>query len=239
MGKKTVVVTGGSRGIGRMLVDAFLARGDDVFVTSRSPEDVPGARVFPCDLGTEDGCLQVAAWLRTEGVRTVDVLVNNSGASWGAPYETYPEKAWKKLLALNVEAVFFLTRALDDMLVRGSAVINIGSVMGLQPCMGANNTFAYEVSKAAVHHLTKLQAAQLAERGVTANAIAAGLFPTKMTKGVLDVAADAMLDTVPLGRFGQADDVARVGLMFADSPWITGTVLPVDGGMLLKMPSRL
>ncbi|MFQ5668068.1 MAG: SDR family oxidoreductase [Candidatus Binatia bacterium] len=243
---KTVLVTGGSRGIGLMIARGFVKSGAKVYISSRK-HDVCGAVAaelsragtciaLPADLSTEAGVKQLAGEVgRSESV--LHVLVNNAGANWGAPLMEYPDTAWDKVLALNVKAIFFLTRALVPLLEQGAQardparVINIGSIDGLKvPLL---ETYAYSASKAAVHHLTRVLARALAPRRITVNAVAPGPFESKMMAATLERFKDAIVASCPLGRIGEPDDMAGVAIYLASraGAYLTGAVIPVDGGI--------
>ena len=244
---KTAVVTGGSRGIGLMIARGLLQAGARVYVCSRREGELREAAAalaadgavtaIPADLGTAEG---VAA-LHAEVARREDavhLLVNNAGATWGAPLAQFPESGIDKVLDLNVKGVLLVTQALLGLLQAGATaadparVINIGSVDGLRaPAPGMNN-FSYSASKAAVHQLTRHLAAELAPQ-ILVNAIAPGFFPSKMTKHLLTDGGDAAAAGVPLGRIGAPDDMAGVAVFLASRAggYITGAVLPVDGGV--------
>lgn len=178
---------------------------------------------------------------------TAAVLVNNSGIAWGEPLEKHSEKGFDRVYALNVKAIFFLTRALLPLLDKGSTprdpsrVINIGSIAGLRP--QAYPTFSYDLSKAAVHHLTRKLADEFATRpggtSITVNAIAPGYVPSKMSAQLDAYTGDAakVAASVPLRRLGEATDMVGASLFLASNAgaWITGIVLPVDGGFLAKL----
>ena len=176
------------------------------------------------------------------------VLVNNSGTSWGAPMETHSEKGWDKTYALNVKGVFFLTREVLPMLDKASTktdpgrVINIGSIAGLRPQVFP--TFSYDVSKAAVHHLTKKLADELSDRrasggeSITVNAVAPGYVPSRMSAQLEGYEeAKAIAEGLPLRRKGGVGDMAGAALFFASAAgaWTTGVILRVDGGHLSKL----
>jgi NAD(P)-dependent dehydrogenase (short-subunit alcohol dehydrogenase family) len=243
---KTVVVTGGSRGIGLMIARGFVEGGARVYVSSRKAEvcaqvaeelsAVGECRALPADLSTEAGCRRLAAEVGEREGR-VHVLVNNAGATWGAPLEDYPAAAWDKVLALNLEAPFFLTRAMLPLLEAGAApgdparVVNVGSIDGLRvPPMP---TYAYSASKAGLHHLTRVLARELGPRGITVNAIAPGPFESKMMAETLRRFGDQIAAAAPLGRIGRPDDMAGATLYLASraGAYVTGAVLPVDGGL--------
>jgi NAD(P)-dependent dehydrogenase (short-subunit alcohol dehydrogenase family) len=242
---KAVLVTGGSSGIGRMIAQGFVENGARVYISSRKADVCEAVAAefsqhgscsaLPADLSTEAECLRLASAL-AEREPVLHVLVNNAGANWGAPLEEYPEAAWDKVLALNVKAVFHLTRALLPQLEAAASaadparVINIGSIDGIQ--VPALETYAYSSSKAAVHHLTRVLAHRFAPKQITVNAVAPGPFQSKMMAATLDRLGDAIVKMVPLGRIGRPEDMAGVAIFLASQAgaYLTGAVIPVDGG---------
>lgn len=244
--EKVALVTGGSRGIGLMIARGFVEAGARVYISSRKQEACDRAAAelsqhgacisLPADLSTEAEAKRLAQELAAREP-ALHILVNNAGANWGAPLEEYPDAAWDKVLALNVKAVFHLTRALLPLLEKGSQagdparVINIGSIDGLMaPVL---ETYAYSASKAAVHHLTRALAQRLAARRITVNAIAPGPFESKMMAETLERFRDAIVASCPLGRIGEAEDVAGTAIFLASraGAYLTGAVIPVDGGI--------
>ena len=246
---KTAVVTGGSRGIGRMIAEGYVRAGARVYITARKAEQCEQTAAelsglseageciaIPADLGTEEGCNGFAAGVATREEQ-VHILVNNAGATWGAPIAEYPDSAWDKVLAVNVKAVFHLTRALLPQLrAAGSQedparVINVGSIDGIQVPM--LETYAYSASKAAVHQLTRHLAKRLAPEHITVNAVAPGPFPSKMMAATLDAFEAEIVAGCPMGRIGRADDMAGVAIYLASraASYVTGAVIPVDGGI--------
>jgi NAD(P)-dependent dehydrogenase (short-subunit alcohol dehydrogenase family) len=243
---KTVVVTGGSRGIGLMIARGFVEAGARVYISSRKAEvcDRVAAELsrsgtcvsIPADLGISGGVAHLAAEIaRRESA--LNVLVNNAGANWGAPFAQYPESAWDKVMNINVKAIFLLTRELTPLLEKGARpgdparVINIGSIDGLKvPLL---ETYAYSASKAAVHHMTRVLARALASRGITVNAVAPGPFETKMLAATLERFKDAIVAGCPLGRIGEPEDMAGIAIYLASraGAYVTGAVIPVDGGI--------
>jgi NAD(P)-dependent dehydrogenase (short-subunit alcohol dehydrogenase family) len=245
---KVAVVTGGSRGIGEMIAGGFVDAGVRTYISSRKADvcDEVAARLsevgtcvsLPHDLSTEEGVAALAADVAGREDR-LDILVNNAGANWGAPLEEYPDGAWDKVMAVNVKAVYNLTRFLLPQL-RASAsdedparVINIGSVDGMR--VPTTENYAYAASKAAVHMVTRQLAHQLVGDRITVNAIAPGPFESKMMAFVLDDPAgrEAVADSVPLGRIGRPGDMAGTARFLASraGSYLTGAVIAVDGGV--------
>lgn len=245
---KVVLVTGGSRGVGEMIARGFVHAGATVYVSSRKADACeqvaaslsqagPGTCVaLPADLSTQQACDGLAAALGGRE-QHLDVLVNNAGASWGVPLAEYPDHGWDKVLGLNVKSVFHLTRACVPLLEAAATpqdparVINIGSVDGLT--VPPYEAYAYTASKAAVHHLTRHLGARLARSHVTVNAIAPGLFQSKMTAFMFEAADEGFEEeTFPLQRAGRPDDMAGVAIYLASraGAYVTGAVIPVDGG---------
>jgi NAD(P)-dependent dehydrogenase (short-subunit alcohol dehydrogenase family) len=242
---KTVVVTGGTRGIGAMIAGGFVDAGADVIVASRKPEAVEalvddmsdrGSCIgFAADLSTEEGARRLAEEIGAARPQ-VDVLVNNAGATWGAPVEEHDSASWDRVLNLNVQGVFHTTKFLLPLLVarataeQPSRVINIGSIDGIH--VPALETYSYGASKAAVHHLTRHLARRLAPT-ITVNAVAPGPFPSKMMAATLEAFGDQIAAAAPLKRIGRPDDMAGVTIFLASraASYITGAVIPVDGGI--------
>jgi NAD(P)-dependent dehydrogenase (short-subunit alcohol dehydrogenase family) len=243
---KVALVTGGSRGIGLMIARGFVERGVKVYISSRKAEvcDEVAAELsqhgecisVPADLATEAACDELAAEVASREP-ALHVLVNNAGATWGAPLAEYPGSAWDKVLDLNVKSPFFLTRACVPLLEKAATpddparVINIGSIDGIQvPIM---ETYAYSSSKAAVHQLTRHLAQQLGRRHITVNAIAPGPFESKMMAETLRNFGDSIAASSPLGRIGRPDDMAGTAIYLASraGAYVTGAVIPVDGGI--------
>jgi NAD(P)-dependent dehydrogenase (short-subunit alcohol dehydrogenase family) len=246
---KVALVTGGSRGIGLMIARGFVEAGATVYISSRSAEvcDAVAAELsttgrctsLPHDLSTLEG---VAGLVRDLGQREekLNILVNNAGAAWGEPFETFPEKGFDKVTDLNLKSLFFLTRDLVPRLEMAASaedparIINIGSIDGLRVPFVPN--YSYAAAKAAVHHLTRMLAVHLGGRRITVNAIAPGFFPSKMTRGLLEEHREAFERACPLGRIGEPADMAGAAVFLASraAAYINGAVIPVDGGHSLK-----
>jgi NAD(P)-dependent dehydrogenase (short-subunit alcohol dehydrogenase family) len=258
-GGKTALVTGGASGIGRMCAEALVQAGARVMIASRKGEvcgavaaelnalGAPGsAEGFVGDVASEQG---IAALVKAVGARTdkLHILVNNAGRSWGEPLETFPFSAWEKVMTLNVAGMFTLTRDLLPLLEKtGTAddparVVNLGSVMGTAPL--GDGAYSYAASKAAVHHMTKILAKELAGRHVTLNAFAPGPFRSRMTAfATADEARRARVaETIPLGRIGRPEDIAGALLYLCGrgGAYITGAVLPIDGGVSVQTGHEL
>ncbi|KAK1970434.1 short chain dehydrogenase/reductase family [Colletotrichum sublineola] len=262
---KNVLVTGGAKGVGYMISEGYVANGATVYVSSRDAAACeaaaaaltakgPGrAHAIPADLQKLDDCRRLVDELaaRTDG--RLHILVNNSGATWGDAFDTYPDAAWTKLLTLNLHRVFTLTQLAAPLLEAAAAasssssssakgggsfadpsrVINIGSVDGLRvPLM---STYAYSASKAGLHHLSRALARELGPRGVTSNTLACGPFESKMMRATLDSMRDAMESEMPLRRIGTPQDVAGACLFLSGraGAFVTGATITIDGGMVL------
>ncbi len=251
---RSVVVTGGTSGIGAMIARGFAASGADVTVTSRKSDAVEdavedltriaagvsgpisGGKVggTTSDLSSEQGCRGFADWFAADHDH-LDVLVNCAGATWGVPLEQHDEASWNRVLDLNVQGVFHTTKFLLPLLrAAGTSedparIMNIGSINGLEPPI--METYSYSASKAAVHQLTRHLAGQLAPE-ITVNAVAPGAFPSKMMRATLEAFGDEIADTTPLKRVGRPDDMAGVAMFLASrgGAFLTGAVIPVDGG---------
>jgi NAD(P)-dependent dehydrogenase (short-subunit alcohol dehydrogenase family) len=242
---KVTLVTGGSRGIGLMIATGFVEAGANVYISSRKAEvceqvaselsGVGRCTPLPADLSTEEGCRLLAGELAQREDR-LDVLVNNAGATWGAPLLEFDEAAWERVLALNVKGVFHLTKFVLPLLEAAGAaaeparVINIGSIDGIH--VPALETYSYSASKAAVHQLTRHLARRLAP-SVTVNAIAPGPFESKMMAATLEAFGEQIAAAAPLRRIGRPDDMAGTAIFLASraGAYLTGAVIPVDGGI--------
>jgi len=245
---KTALVTGGSRGIGLMIARGLVQAGARVIVSSRKAEELEASarelselgdcEAIPADISTQKGTQQLASAAQVR-FPDIDILINNAGATWGAPLEDFPASGWEKVLHTNVEGVFHLTIALLPQLRAAadeedpSRVVNIGSIDGLRT--PAVENYSYGASKAAVHMLTRHLARRLASEHITVNAIAPGPFESKMMAWALDDPdmRAAIEQNVPLGRIGRPDDVAGLTIFLCSraGAYVTGNVIPLDGGI--------
>jgi NAD(P)-dependent dehydrogenase (short-subunit alcohol dehydrogenase family) len=277
-----VLVTGGAKGIGRMISEAFVTNGAKVYISSRdasacraacdelnalakSSPSAPGAGSaipLPADLSQESECRQLAKELATREP-ALHVLVHNSGATWGASYDEFPDAAWTKLLTLNLQRVFTLTQALTPLLEAAAGasfssspasssashsgngsgktgdfpdparIIHIGSIDALR--VPSLPTFAYSASKAGLHHLSRHLAVALGPRGITSNTLACGPFPSKMMRATLREFGDEIRAANPLGRIGAPGDVGGACLFLSSraGAFVNGATLALDGGVSL------
>ncbi|WVQ80567.1 hypothetical protein IAT38_002672 [Cryptococcus sp. DSM 104549] len=253
---KVVLVTGGGRGIGEMIAEGYVTNGAKVYIASRTQEAVektaerltklgPGKCIaLVADLSKYDDCVKLAEEL-TRREKVLHVLVNNSGASWGAPLAEYPDAAFTKVLTLNVQRVFTLIQKLAPLLENAhkrdglaGRVINIGSVNGVNA--PGLETYAYSSSKAALHQLSRHLANRMGPT-ITVNALACGPFRSKMMKHTLDHFEAELAGGLPMKRIGAPENAAAACLWLSGKggDWITGTVIPIDGGSLVSSNAKL
>jgi NAD(P)-dependent dehydrogenase (short-subunit alcohol dehydrogenase family) len=241
---RVALVTGGSRGIGRMIAAGFLRQGAKVYISARKAEacDATARELsalgtcisLPIDVSTVEGARRLAAEI-AQREPALHILVNNAGAAWGEAFETFPEAGWDKVMDLNVKTPFFLTQALHELLKRAARerpakVINIASIDGIS--VNQWETYSYTASKAAVIHLTRRMALRLAQDNIVMSAIAPGPFASEMNKQARDH-ADEVGKRVPAGRIGDADDMAGAAIFLASraGDYVLGETLVVDGGV--------
>jgi NAD(P)-dependent dehydrogenase (short-subunit alcohol dehydrogenase family) len=242
---KLAVITGGSRGIGEMIARAYIENEARLIISARNAAVCDGLAAelsktgecvsIPADLSKMEEIERFAAEVAKREPK-VDILVNNAGASWGAPFDDFPESGWDKVMDLNVKSIFFLTQKLVKQLeAAGTAedyarVINIGSIDGQH--VSDLETYSYAASKAGVLHMTKMMAKFLAGRHIAVNAIAPGFFPSKMTAAIPADFSKAMQSETPMKRWGNAYDMGGVALFLGSraSGFLCGSVVTVDGG---------
>lgn len=249
---RTAFVTGGSRGIGRMIVEGFLAAGiDKVYITARKAEELQatadelGDRVIGIqgDLSTLEG-MDAAIKPIYEAESKLDILVNNAGAAWGTDYLDFPEAGWDKVMDLNVKTPFFLTQKLHNLLTaaasqdRPAKVINITSIDGQR--VNPWETYSYQASKAALIHLTRRMAARLVKDHIYVTSLAPGAFPSNMNKVARDH-AEASAQGIPNKRVGDKFDMGGTAVYLASraGDYTVGETLTVDGGIVnAHLPSH-
>ncbi|RKP21087.1 NAD(P)-binding protein [Rozella allomycis CSF55] len=252
---KYCLVTGGARGIGAMITEGLLNyNAEKVVVASRDEAALQKFSIemnnrfgqnrceyFKCDLSKESE-IDVLVDHITKKFGVIHVLINNSGINWAAPLDTYDQLAFEKVLNVNVKKVFYLIQKvrLLPSIRKGSSqndpgrIINIGSVDGIR--VPLFETYAYSASKAALHQMTKVLAHHLASSNITVNAIAPGPFESKMMAATLKRYENEIIDSVPLKRIGKPGDIAAacVYLCGLGGSYVTGSILPVEGGLLIK-----
>ena len=245
---KTALITGGSRGLGLQLAEALGEQGAKLVISSRKKHELDeaiehlkqrgiDAIAIAADLGQEQAPQALAA-ASLKHLGHVDILINNAGATWGAPAEDHPLEAWDKVMNLNIRSIFQLSQIIgkQSMIPRHyGRIVNIASIAGLGG-NGASSmqTIAYNTSKAAVINFTRTLAGEWGQYGITVNAIAPGFFPSKMTKGLLEkLGAEEMAQRAPLRRLGDDEDLKGAVLLFSSNAGkhITGQTLAVDGGV--------
>ena len=248
MQDKVCVVTGGSRGLGAFMAQGFLESGAKrVYITARKAEACVSAAeelsqygeciANPADISNAEGMQTFVSELMSRESH-IDVLVNNAGTGWGAPFGQVPEKGWDKVMDINVKSPFFLTQALAPLLRAAASpdntasVINIGSIAGVVG--NAVDNFGYAASKSAIHQLTRVLSTELANDHIRVNAIAPGRFYSKMTEFLSNdqAAFEEELKTIPMHRWGEPSDIAGVAIMLASKAgaFITGQIIAIDGG---------
>jgi len=242
---RSALITGGSRGIGRMIAEGFLRQGARVYISARKAEacnatakelSALGTCVsLPADVSTQEGMQAlVAAYGQHE--KTLDILVNNAGAAWGAPYAEFPESGWDKVVDLNMKTPFFLTQMLTPMLRAAATdhlakVINIASIDGI--AVNPLETYSYAASKAGVIQLTRRMATRLAQERIVMSAIAPGAFASEMNRSARDH-ADEVGQRIPAQRIGEPEDMAGAAIFLASraGDYVLGSTLVVDGGVI-------
>lgn len=242
---RCALVTGGSRGIGRMIAEGLLRQGARVYISARKAEacdetarelsEIGRCVSLPADVSTMEGIHGLVAAYR-EHENTLDILVNNAGAAWGAEFDTFPESGWDKAVDLNMKAPFFLAQSFKPLLLAARAagplakVINIASIDGLS--LNPQETYSYHASKAGLVHLTKRMAVRLAPEGIVVSAIAPGAFASNMNKVARDY-GDEIKGHIPSRRIGEPEDMAGAAIYLASraGDYVVGSTLVVDGGV--------
>lgn len=241
---RTALVTGGSRGIGRMIAEGFLAQGARVYISARKAAACDLAAVelskdgqcvsLPYDVSKVAGCQALAA-AYAQYEPTLDILVNNAGAAWGEDFDAFPESGWDKVLDLNLKAPFFLTKALSQPLraaakARVGKIINIASTDGI--ALNPQENYSYVASKSGLIHLTRRMALRLAQDNIAVSAIAPGAFPSEMNRNARDH-GDKMSEYIPARRIGTSEDIAGAAIFLASraGDYVMGSTLVVDGGV--------
>ena len=246
---KIAVVTGGSRGIGEMITAGFLANGVKVYISARkAPALIEKAKELsdkyqqecipiPCDLSTMEGIEEFSKIIE-DNEDGIDFLINNAGAAWGEPLESFSEKGWDKVMDLNVKSIFFLTQKFKNLLSNNaseddpSRVINIGSIDGLN--VPAMETYPYGASKAAVHHLTRVLAAKLVKENILVNAIAPGPYPSAMLGSAVNHDYSEIAKRNPRNRVGTPEDMAGLAIFLCSraGAYTVGETITSDGGIV-------
>ncbi|HEX4198559.1 MAG TPA: SDR family oxidoreductase [Caulobacteraceae bacterium] len=242
---RTALITGGSRGIGKMIAAGFIAQGAKVYISSRKPGpcDATAAELshgggtcvsLPQDVSTVDGCKALAA-AYGQHESGLDILVNNAGAAWGAEFDAFPESGWDKAMDLNLKSPFFLTQAVHGLLGAAASedqpakVINVASIDGLRP--NPQETYSYHASKAGLIHLTRRMAARLIRDNICVSCIAPGAFASDMNRDARDH-GDELARRIPARRIGRDQDMAGVAIYLASraGDYVVGETIAVDGG---------
>ena len=244
---RVALVTGGSRGIGRMIAEGFLMQGAKVYISSRKADQCDEAAEalsaggecvsLPQDISTVEGCKALTERLAALEPK-LDILVNNAGAAWGADFDEFPESGWDKVLNLNLKSPFFLTQALHGALKaaasqeRPAKVINIASIDGIR--LNPQETYSYHASKSGLIYLTRRMAARLIRDHIVVSCIAPGAFASDMNRDARD-RADAVAKRIPMRRIGTGEDMAAAAIYLASraGDYVVGATLPVDGGVAL------
>jgi NAD(P)-dependent dehydrogenase (short-subunit alcohol dehydrogenase family) len=240
---RVALVTGGSKNIGRMIAEGFIAQGAKVYISARKADVCdatarelgPNCISLPMDVSTVEGCKALAAAL-AEREQRLDILVNNAGAAWGAPFEEFPETGWDKVMDLNVKSPFFLTQALYPLLKAGASaaqpakVINITSIDGIR--LNPWETYSYHASKSSLIYLTRRMAARLVRDQINVTSIAPGAFASDMNRAARDH-GDEVAQRIPSGRIGVPEDMAAAAIYLASRAgnYVVGDTITVDGGV--------
>ena len=243
---RTALVTGGSRGIGKMIATGFIEYGAKVYISARKADECSATAAelsaaggtcisLPQDISTVAGCRALADEINRREPH-LDILVNNAGAAWAEPFDDFPEQGWDKVMNLNVKSPFFLLQALHSALkaaasdARPAKVINIASIDGIR--LNPLETYSYHASKSALIYLTRRLAAKLVQERIVVNAIAPGPFASQMNRAARDN-ADVVAARTPIGRIGRDEDMAGAAIYLASraGDYVVGETIAVDGGI--------
>src|SRR3954465_2212009 len=252
---RVALVTGGSRGIGKMIAAGFLSQGAArVYITARKAGPCEAtAKELTAEYGGE--CIALPAHISTMAGMNIlaseikkrepqlDILVNNAGAAWGAEFDQFPESGWDKVMNLNVKSMFFLTKALAKPIraaasrERPAKIINIASIDGI--FVNPMETYSYGASKAAVIPMTRRVAARLIKDHIVVTAIAPGAFASDMNKAARDH-ADELAKRIPAGRIGDETDMAGLAIFLASraGDYVVGNAIAIDGGVVYASRSE-
>ncbi|MBY0096818.1 SDR family oxidoreductase [Mesobacillus maritimus] len=242
---KTAIITGGGRGLGEQIAEGFAEAGANLVLCSRKEEACVEvaekmkklgveALALKCDVTSQEDVNKVVKAALDKFGR-IDILVNNSGASWGAPAEEMPLEAWNKVMNVNVTGTFLMSQAVGKVMIEQQygKIINIASVAGFKGSRPeVMDAIGYNASKGAVITFTKDLAVKWGPKGIYVNAIAPGFFPTKMSKGLLEKGGNSILEGTPLRKYGTESDLKGIALLLASkaSDFMTGETIVVDGG---------
>lgn len=245
---RTAVVTGGTSGIGLMAARGLLLAGAQVYIVGRNEgtckakaeelSSLGDCRYLVADLGQQDGVDSLAAQIKAQAPN-ISILLNNAGITGHSPLGEYSRELFDNVVDLNLKAPFMLIQAILPLLKANASaaqpaqIINTGSVAAI--LASTPDSWAYGPSKIGLHHLTRMLAKKLTPDHIHLNAIAPGLFPSKMSAWIVedDAATKASLELIPAGRLGEPDDIAGLIVYIASSRYLTGTVIPLDGGYTL------
>ncbi|MFH1873088.1 MAG: SDR family oxidoreductase [Pseudomonadota bacterium] len=244
---KVAIITGGSRGLGLQMAEALGEMGAKLAITARKADELAEAKAHLEKLGIEVLTVTndlskfdqipglVSAVLDHYG--KIDILVNNAGATWGAPAEDHPSEAWLKVINLNVNGMFFLTREVGKRAFipqRSGKVIVTASIAGLRGNPPDMQTIAYNTSKGADVNFVRALAAEWGKYNINVNAICPGFFPSKMASGIMEKLGDRIIAGTALGRVGGDEDLKGAVVFLASEAGrhVTGHSLAVDGGSL-------
>ncbi len=244
---KVALVTGGSRGIGAMIAESLVRAGARVYIVARETAHCEATADRISAFGK---CIAISADMNTtEGIQSLktaiishedrlDILVNNAGTAWVEPIDTFSEKAWDRVMDLNVKSPFFIIQALLPLLEASAGkdspanIINIGSIAGFR---GNTSAFSYGPSKAALHQLTRVLAEELAPRHIHVNAIAPGYFPSRLSAPLYEDEEQekSLLNSIPARRLGRIEDIGALSITIATNRYMLGNIIPIDGGILI------